>query len=128
MSLIKCVIFMIYIVDGLGMKSMNDYEKKLLDHGFSAKDIGKLKNIIKKDESQKDTLQSLVIDLSRRFWGGIIGLVLLALIGLYGIFNADKSSAISYLIALAFGVLVIYFVTPLNLSWKSYRFIKKTNN
>lgn len=119
---------MIYIVNGLGMKSMNDYEKKLLDHGFSAKDIGKLKNIIKKDESQKDTLQSLVIDLSRRFWGGIIGLVLLALIGFYGIFNADKSSAISYLIALVFGVLVIYFVTPLNLSWKSYRFIKKTNN
>jgi len=103
---------------------MNNYEEKLLNHGFSSKEIGKLKNIIKNDVTKNDTLQSLIIDLSKRFWGGIIGLILLALIGLYGFFNAEESSAISYVIVLTFGVLVIYFVTPLRLSWKSYRFLK----
>lgn len=104
---------------------MNDFEQKLLDNGFSAKNIGKLKSIINKDESKKDTLQSLVIDLSKRFWGGVIALVILALIGLNGIFNADSSNAIPYIIVLTFAFLVVYFVTPLNLAWKSYNFIRK---
>ncbi|MCW0310500.1 hypothetical protein NB694_000300 [Pantoea ananatis] len=95
---------------------MNDFEQKLLDNGFSAKNIGKLKSIINKDESKKDTLQSLVIDLSKRFWGGVIALVILALIGLNGIFNADSSNAIPYIIVLTFAFLVVYFVTPLNLA------------
>lgn len=105
---------------------MNGYEKKLIEHGFSAKDIGKLKSIIEKDESQQDTIQSLVLDLSKRFFGGIIGLFILILIGLYGIFNADESDTVSYIIVLGFAVLVIYFVTPLRLSWKAYKFIKQS--
>ena len=104
---------------------MNDFEQKLLDNGFSAKNIGKLKSIINKDESKKDTLQSLVIDLSKRFWGGVIALVILALIGLNGIFNADSSNAIPYIIVLTFAFFVVYFVTPLNLAWKSYKFMRK---
>ncbi|MDH0052832.1 hypothetical protein [Pantoea ananatis] len=107
---------------------MNDFEQKLLDNGFSAKNIGKLKSIINKDESKKDTLQSLVIDLSKRFWGGGIALVILALIGLNGIFNADSSNAIPYIIVLTFGFFVVYFVTPLNLAWKSYKFIRKNKH
>lgn len=107
---------------------MNDFEQKLLDNGFSAKNIGKLKSIINKDESKKDTLQSLVIDLSKRFWGGVIALVILALIGLNGIFNADSSNSIPYIIVLTFAFFVVYFVTPLNLSWKSYKFIRKNKH
>ncbi|MCH9271058.1 hypothetical protein [Pantoea ananatis] len=107
---------------------MNDFEQKLLDNGFSAKNIGKLKSIINKDESKKDTLQSLVIDLSKRFWGGVIALVILALIGLNGIFNADSSNAIPYIIVLTFAFFVVYFVTPLNLAWKSYKIIRKNKH
>ncbi|WP_158150818.1 hypothetical protein [Pantoea ananatis] len=107
---------------------MNDFEQKLLDNGFSAKNIGKLKSIINKDESKKDTLQSLVIDLSKRFWGGVISLVILALIGLNGIFNADSSNAIPYIIVLTFAFFVVYFVTPFNLAWKSYKFIRKNKH
>lgn len=32
---------------------MNEFEQELYNNGFSAKDIGKLKSIIKKDESKK---------------------------------------------------------------------------
>ncbi|SCC70208.1 hypothetical protein [Kosakonia oryziphila] len=105
---------------------MTEYEKKLIDHGFSTKDIGKLKSIIEKDESQQDTIQSLVLDLSKRFFGGVLGLFILMLIGLYGIFNTDESDAISYIIVLGFAFLVIYFVTPLKLSWKAYKFIRQS--
>ncbi|NYS29976.1 hypothetical protein [Pantoea sp. WMus005] len=104
---------------------MNEFEQELYNNGFSAKDIGKLKSTIKKDESKKDTLQSLVIDLSKRFWGGVIALVILMLIGLDGIFNADASNAIPYIIILTFAFLVVYFVTPLKLTWKSYKFVRK---
>jgi len=104
---------------------MNEFEQELYNNGFSAKDIGKLKSIIKKDESKKDTLQSLVIDLSKRFWGCVIALVILMLIGLDGIFNADASNAIPYIIILTFAFLVVYFVTPLKLTWKSYKFVRK---
>lgn len=107
---------------------MNQYEKKLFDNGFTTKDIGKLRSIVKKDESQSDTLQTLVIDLSKRFWGGVIGVSILILIGLYGALNADKSDFLSYVIVLGFAFLIIYFVTPLRLSWKAYRFIKKNDN
>lgn len=107
---------------------MSEYERKLLDHGFNDKDIGKLKRILKKDASQSDTIQSLIIDLSKRFWGGVVGIFVLILIGLHGIFNADKSDAISYIIVLGFAFLIIWFVTPLRLSWKAYWFIKKNNS
>jgi len=103
---------------------MNEFEKELFNHGFSAKEIGKLKSIIQKDESKKDTLQSLVIDLSKRFWGGVIALIILMLIGLDGIFNVEASDSIPYIVVLTFAFLVVYFVTPLNLAWKSYKFTR----
>jgi len=103
------------------MNQMSEFEQELYNNGFSAKEIGKLKSIIKKDESKKDTLQNLVIDLSKRFWGGVIALIILMLIGLGGIFNVDASNAIPYIVVLTFAFLVIYFVTPLNLAWKSYK-------
>ncbi|MGC1053407.1 hypothetical protein WKH14_13895 [Pantoea agglomerans] len=103
---------------------MNEFEKELFNHGFSAKEIGKLKSIIQKDESKKDTLQSLVIDLSKRFWGGVIALIILMLIVLDGIFNAEASDSIPYIVVLTFAFLVVYFVTPLNLAWKSYKFTR----
>ncbi|MBD8144281.1 hypothetical protein [Pantoea agglomerans] len=103
---------------------MSEFEQELYNNGFSAKEVGKLKSIIKKDESKKDTLQSLVIDLSKRFWGGVIALIILMLIGLDGIFNAEASDSIPYIVVLTFAFLVVYFFTPLNLAWKSYKFTR----
>ncbi|MGC1039696.1 hypothetical protein IFU37_014600 [Pantoea agglomerans] len=103
---------------------MSEFEQELYNNGFSAKEVGKLKSIIKKDESKKDTLQSLVIDLSKRFWGGVIALIILMLIGLDGIFNAEASDSIPYIVVLTFAFLVVYFVTSLNLAWKSYKFTR----
>jgi len=49
---------------------MTDFEEKLLASGFSQKDIRKLKSIVQKDKYQKETLQQLVNELSKRFLGG----------------------------------------------------------
>ncbi|PKH21426.1 hypothetical protein CIG19_16635 [Enterobacterales bacterium CwR94] len=106
---------------------MQNYEKKLLDNGFSKKDVDKLNKIIKRNDVHDNTLQNLVIDLSKRFLGGVIGLIILFFFSVYGVLNADKSNAISYVIVLTFSFFIIYFVTPITLSWKAYRFIKKIN-
>ncbi len=39
---------------------MNDFEQKLLQNGFSVKDIRKLNEILTRDENISDTLQSLI--------------------------------------------------------------------
>lgn len=107
---------------------MNDYEQKLLENGFSAKDIGKLKSIIKRDESQTDSLKSLVLDLSKRFWGGVICIAIIASVFAYGIYKGHNESLVSYGIVLIIGVIIVYFVIPLNLAWKAHCFIRKNRN
>ncbi|MCW1834614.1 hypothetical protein OLZ33_21860 [Pantoea ananatis] len=104
---------------------MSNFEQDLRDNGFSIKDIDKLKSILKKDEKNKDTLQKLVSDLSKRFWGGMIAFFILALIGFDGIMNAEASNTIPYIVVLAFSFFIVYFVTPIRLAWKSYRFTKR---
>ena len=108
--------------------AMNDYEQKLLENGFSAKDIGKLKSIIKRDESQTDSLKSLVLDLSKRFWGGVVCIAIIASVFAYGIYKGHNESLVSYGIVLIIGVIIVYFVIPLNLAWKAHCFIRKNRN
>jgi len=107
---------------------MNDYEQKLLENGFSEKDIGKLKSIIKRDKSQSDSLKSLVLDLSKRFWGGVICIAIIASVFAYGIYKGHNESLISYGIVLIIGLIIVYFVIPLNLAWKAHCFIRKNRN
>ncbi|WP_336797307.1 hypothetical protein [Erwinia aphidicola] len=107
---------------------MNDYEKKLLENGFSEGDIGKLKSIIKRDEYQKDSLKSLVLDLSKRFWGGVICIAIIASVFAYGLYKGHDESSVSYGIVLIIGLIIVYFVTPLNLAWKAHRFTRKHRN
>lgn len=106
---------------------MNDYEQKLLENGFYAKDIAKLKSIIKRDESQTESLKSLVLDLSKRFWGGVICIAIIASVFAYGIYKRQNESLMSYGIVLIVGLVIVYFVTPLKLAWKAHRFMKQNN-
>lgn len=106
---------------------MNEFEERLLKHGFSCKDLQKLQQITRNTEFETSTLQSLIIDLSKRFWGGVIGGLILVIIAVYGITHSDEADLLSYFIALGFGFLVIHFVTPMRLSWKAYTFIKKNH-
>lgn len=103
---------------------MNDFEQKLLQNGFSAKDIRKLNEILNRDEKKSDTLQSLIQELSKRFWAGIILMFFILSVFIYGIAEGHKESLISYAIVLISGAAIVYFVIPMNLAWKAHRFVK----
>lgn len=105
---------------------MNDYEQRLLRNGFSAKDVGKLKAILTRDENQSDTLQSLVQELSKRFWAGIICLIILSAVFIYGLAKGHTESLISYAIVLIMGAVIVYFVIHMNLAWKAFRFTRES--
>lgn len=51
-----------------------EMEKKLLNNGFTAKNITHMRKIISRDDQQKETYSSLLIDLKKRFFRGMFDL------------------------------------------------------
>lgn len=120
------VLYSARVATSFRMNQMNDYEQRLLRNGFSAKDVGKLKAILTRDENQSDTLQSLVQELSKRFWAGIICLIILSVVFIYGLAKGHTESLISYAIVLIMGAVIVYFVIHMNLAWKAFRFTRES--
>ncbi|CQD42361.1 hypothetical protein [Yersinia mollaretii] len=103
-----------------------EMEKKLLENGFTAKNIEHMRKIISRDEEQKETYSSLLKDLKKRFFGGCLIFVILftpLIIMLFNNYTTDELS--SYIIALVFGLYITYYIVPVNLAWKSYRYLSK---
>ncbi|CNF08992.1 membrane protein [Yersinia intermedia] len=46
----------------------SEMENKLLNKGFTAKNIAHMRKIISRDGTQKETYSSLLIDLKKRFF------------------------------------------------------------
>ncbi|MBD8144294.1 hypothetical protein WKH27_13135 [Pantoea agglomerans] len=86
---------------------MSDFEQQFLLNGFSAKDIRKLNEILTRDEKKSDTLQSLIQELSKRFWAGIISMLNILSVFIYGIAKGHKESLISYAIFLIIGAIIV---------------------
>lgn len=107
---------------------MNDFEQKLLQNGFSANDIRKLNEILTRNENKSDTLQSLIQELSKRFWAGIISMLIILSVFIYGIAEGHRESLISYAIVLIIGAIIVYFVIPMNLAWKAHRFASNSKS
>ncbi|CNK29087.1 membrane protein [Yersinia aldovae] len=102
----------------------SEMEKKLLDNGFTDKNIVHMRKIISRDNTQKETYSSLLKDLKKRFMGGCLICAILFIPLVTMIFNDYTSDEIfSYLVALIFGLYITYYITPLNLAWKSYRYL-----
>lgn len=101
-----------------------EMENKLLDHGFTDKNIAHMRKIISRDETQTETYSTLLEDLKKRFWAGCFICVILFTPLIFMMFNDYTSDEIfSYLVALIFGLFMTYYITPLNLAWKSYRYL-----
>ncbi|AJJ05846.1 membrane protein [Yersinia pseudotuberculosis] len=101
-----------------------EMEKKLLNNGFTAKNIAHMRKIISLDDKQKETYSSLLIDLKKRFFAGCLICAILFTPLIFMMFNDYTSDEIfSYLVALIFGLYMTYYITPLNLAWKSYRYL-----
>ncbi|MBP2199837.1 hypothetical protein [Pantoea cypripedii] len=98
-------------------------ENELREKGFSEKDLIRLKQILSKPHNRGQTLSSLIIDLSKRFWGGIICMIVLAFVAVLGIFKDSAENTSAYVIVIVFGLVVVYFITPINLAWKARKYI-----
>lgn len=99
-------------------------EKDLLDNGFSSKQLSRLKEVLSRDENADETLSTLVDDLSKRFYGGVICLMLiLAPLILLPVFYTH-SLLLYYLPVAFFGVIAVWYLIPLGFSWKAHKMMK----
>lgn len=99
-----------------------EMEKKLADGGFNRKEIALLKFMTERDST---TYRVLIVELSRRFIGAIILLVII--FGFYGssIFLREDTDLVVLAIVLGFAFVAVWFVAPLKLGAKAYFFRKK---
>ncbi|WP_067702721.1 hypothetical protein [Erwinia sp. ErVv1] len=102
-----------------------DFVNDLKANGFTEKDITRLRAIVANVPTKDQTLASIVLDLSKRFWGGVIGMLLMVVIALFGRIYDTAENFFIYLLVICFGVTVIYIVTPIKLAWKAHRYIAK---
>lgn len=99
-------------------------EKDLLDNGFSSKQLSRLKEVLSRDENADETLSILVDDLSKRFHGGMICLLLILIpLILLPVFYT-YSLLLYYLPVAVFGVIAVWYLIPLGLSWKAHKMMK----
>lgn len=100
---------------------MNVSEAALLKSGFSQADLQKLKNNI---ANYGGTLDSVTHDLANRFnaskWITATALTILVLT----LIMASKSTSITLGITLAIVLPFIWYITPLRMGYKSWRYRK----
>lgn len=102
-----------------------DFVNDLRANGFTDKDISRLRTIVESVPTKDQTFPSIVLDLSKRFWGGVIGMLLMAVIAIFGSIYDSAENFVIYLIVILFGVTVVYIVTPMKLAWKAHRYMAK---
>ena len=98
-------------------------EEKLLASGFTSSDLQKLRKYIIKDTL---SLDMVISDLSRRFHSAILLTILLAAVYLIVFCIASKENVISMGIAMLIGLFIIWFFQPPLLSYKAWKFKKKS--
>lgn len=99
-------------------------EKDLLDNGFTVKSVSRLREVLNRDENASETLFGLVDDLSKRFYGGVTCLVLVLAPLLFLPIFYPISLLMYYLPVAIFGVIAVWYLIPLGLSWKAYKMMK----
>ena len=106
-------------------------EEKLLENGFTPKDIAHMKKVIRRgieDGDTEETLFSLVYILKNRFYNvfSIISLIIVVFIlNIYLKHPISTTSFISNFFVTLFGISCTYYIGPLPLTYKSYRYCKK---
>jgi hypothetical protein len=97
-------------------------EQTLLNSGFTQKDVIKLNKYQRNNEL---TLNSVIIDLSKRFQSALLLTTGLLLIYIITLFIASQENIISMGIALLIALAITWFFQSPVLAWKSWQFHKK---
>ena len=96
-------------------------EKDLLDNGFSNKQLSRLKEILSSNENTGETLSTLIEELSKRFYGGIICLMLILAPLIFLPVFYTPSPLLYYLPVAIIGVIAVWYLIPLGLTWKAHK-------
>lgn len=98
-------------------------EKELKENGFTDKELRRLREILLRKHNNDRTMSSLIIDLSKRFWGGVICSVVIVLISVLSYIGDEPKSVFIYIPVMLISLIAIYFITPMKLAWKARKFI-----
>lgn len=100
-------------------------ENDLREHGFTEKEIARLREMLTRPESKNETYSTLLDDLRKRFWGGVIGICIALVIVITWVLNFE-SNDFTYPIIVVFLLVVTYKLTPIPMAVKSYLVYLKT--
>ncbi|MFT8209627.1 MAG: hypothetical protein ACMZI0_01500 [Symbiopectobacterium sp.] len=109
----------------------DEMEEKLLEHGFTPKNIEHMKKIIRRgveDGDVEETLFSLAHILKQRFYNGyFLAFVIIAVFIVNMVLQVpqDFTEVVVYFFATFISLLFVFHLGPMNLSYKSYFFLKK---
>lgn len=99
-------------------------EELLLKNGFNKKNIAVMKKSIIQGGDPDETLFKLTLELKNRFFKGCFMIAVLFIILVYHVIAESNAAIMAVSIAIAFALIAIYYITPLNLGYKSFLLIK----
>ncbi|MGT3243614.1 hypothetical protein ACVSUJ_13670 [Yersinia enterocolitica] len=103
-------------------------EKELLANGFTEKEVNRLKKFLTTEYSNEgDTLESLILDLKKRFIPSCFCILLVLLLYPLIVTKPVLIELSVYLVIAIFSFFCINLITPMKLSFKAYRFLKNKN-
>ncbi len=100
-------------------------EDDLREHGFTDKEIARLREILARQESQNKNYFDLIDDLRKRLWAGVLGFFIVFIVLIHGCYSYELINHFSYLFILLFGFSVVYKLTPFPMALKAYKLYLK---
>ncbi len=94
-------------------------EADLREHGFTDKEIARLREILTRQESNNETYATLIDSLRKRFWGGVIIVCIAFAIVVSWIFNFE-SNDFTYPLIIIFILIAVWKLTPFPMAFKAY--------
>jgi len=99
-----------------------EFEKKISENGFNAKDIAALRI---QAEKSGTTYPALLKELSIRFIAALILVIILAIVWVYTLLYKDSLAIASYSITMLIIAPIFYIFTPMKLGYKAFRYSRK---
>lgn len=103
----------------------NITENDLREYGFTEKEIIRLREILTRPESKDESYCDLIDDLRQRFWGGVIGILIVLVLIIIWICNFEVND-FTYPVVIIFTSIAVYKITPIPMALKSYLAYLKT--
>ena len=100
-------------------------EDDLREHGFTEKEIARLREILARQESQNKSYFDLIDELRKRLWAGVLGFFIVFIVLIHWCYNYESINHSAYFFILLFGFSVVYKLTPFPMALKAYKLYLK---